>query len=160
MNNNFESKLNLYLRSEKALLTLLVREKSRQIVFIVLAIFALLSTLILLNVSAYYALLGYLTPQISTLVLAGANVIISIVMLLIANKKTNQVQAAGLVEVRDFAKSQVAEELLQSKNEIMAVIYSIKHVTDDVGEFFSGKLLWLESILPLISNFLSSKKSK
>ncbi len=53
MNRELSNKLQLLLRSEKALLKLEMRKKGRQVVLTTIAVLAVLATLVMVNVSTY-----------------------------------------------------------------------------------------------------------
>jgi hypothetical protein len=159
MNSNFDAKLNLYVRAERAMLTLTLREKKRQMVYITCALLALLTTLILLNIGAFYTLLTYLSPQLSAFALAGLNLLIILIMLILAGKKKNTAEIEALSDIRDFAKTEVITELQVSTQNIVDMSQSIKHVADDVNAVLSGEMFGLQGLISMLHHIVKSKKS-
>jgi hypothetical protein len=160
MSDDFDSKLSLYLRSEKALFTLALREKARQAVYVIFALMALLATLVLCNIGLFYTLLDYISPQLCAFVLAGINILISVIMIIISAKKKTTGEVDALIEIRDFAKTEVADELQKSKKEIAEMGSSVKNVADDVNAILSGTAFGIQTLLPILQRILKSKKNE
>lgn|SRR3990167_5579403 len=148
MGDNFDDKLSLYLRSEKILLKLTLREKARQLSYYILAILTFLVALISLNIGLFYCLQNYLNPAQCAFSLASFNLIVSIVMVLIATKKKANPEMAELSEIRDFAKENVIKDLQKSKNEIVDASKNIKDIV-------SGKIFNIQSIIPILQKILN-----
>jgi hypothetical protein len=159
MNDNFDAKLNLYMRAERAMLTLTLREKVRQMVYITCALLALLTTLILLNIGAFYTLLTYLSPQLSAFTLAGLNLLLILIMLMLASKKKNTAEVEALSDIRDFAKTQVMTELQASTQNIVDMSQSIKHVADDVNAVLSGEAFGLQGLISMLHRVVKPKQN-
>jgi hypothetical protein len=70
MNENFDKKLNLYLRSERAMLDIFVRDKLRQLFFVSLGLIALCTALIMFDIAMFVTLQHYFTANITAFILA------------------------------------------------------------------------------------------
>ena len=65
MDDNFDSKLHLYIRSERAMLDIFVRDKLRQLFFISIGFIALLTALIMFDIAIFFTLTTYFSTKIT-----------------------------------------------------------------------------------------------
>jgi len=142
MKNDLGKKLNLYLRSEKMLLNLEIKKKTNQTVFVVVGMIALLSTLVLLNISAYFYLDEHMKPQSSALLLAVANMLIAVVFFLVAKNQSLGSEAKTIEEIRDLSLDELSQELESFKT------------------VFNRDLLGIKGIIPFVNLLLEIKKHK
>lgn len=157
MDGNFESKLNLYLRSERAMLNIFVRNKLRQLFFMSLGFVALLTALIMLDIAIFFTLKNYFSTHITAFILAGSHALLFLIFLLFAKHKKHQHEADALRDIRDFAKDQVSHDVKLATSEVVKMGNSVKHVTHDISSIFSGEAFGLAGLIPIIRSILKHK---
>ena len=149
MDGNFESKLNLYLRSERAMLDIFVRNKLRQLFFISLGFIALLTALIMFDVAVFFTLQNYYATNITAFILAGSNALLFLIFILCAKHKKHQQEVEALRDIRDFAKEQVGHDVKIATDEVVNMGKSVQHVAHDISSIFS--------LVPMIQSILKHK---
>jgi len=157
MDGNFENKLNLYLRSERAMLDIFVRNKLRQLFFVSLGFIALLTALIMLDIALFFTLKTYFETNITAFILAGGNLLLFLIFLLFAKHKKHQQEAKALRDIRDFAKDQVAQDVKIATDDVVNMGKSVKHVAHDISSIFSGEAFGLAGLVPIIQSILKRK---
>jgi len=158
MDGNFDNKLNLYLRSERAMLDIFVRNKLRQLFFVSLGFVALLTALIMFDIAIFFTLQSYFTTNITAFILAGSNILLFLIFLLFASRKKHQREVEALRDIRDFAKEQVGQDVKIATDEVVSMGKSVKHVAHDVSSIFSGEAFGLAGLIPIIQSILKPKK--
>jgi len=160
MNTDLNTKLNLLIRSEKALFKIEIRRKARQTVFITIALLAVLITLIMLNVTVYLSLAAHYSTQLSAAILTGSNLSVAILFFIIATYQGTSSEVESLQDIRDFAWDQVATELNGVKQQVSDFSDGVKRIKNGVDSVINRDIFGLRSIIPLIQAFSTLKKKK
>ena len=135
MNRNIEDKLALLLKSEKTLLRLEMRKKVRQAFLIVITLILLLCALGALNVALYLYLTDFISPLLSALSLAGVDITLAVVLLLIALNIGLGEDEKSAYEIRDFARTQIRHEI----EDVRSSFFSFKNAIALISLFKKGK---------------------
>jgi hypothetical protein len=157
MDGDFDNKLNLYLRSERAMLDIFVRNKLRQLFFVSLGFVALLTALIMLDIALFFTLKTYFETNITAFILAGSNALLFLIFILFAQQKKHQQEAKALRDIRDFAREQVAQDVKIATDDVVKMGKSVKHVAHDISSIFSGEAFGLAGLVPIIQSILKRK---
>lgn len=157
MDGNFENKLNLYLRSERAMLDIFMRNKLRQLFFVSLGFIALLTALIMLDIAIFFTLKNYFQTNITAFILAGGHAFLFLIFIVFAQHKKHQQETKALRDIRDFAKEQVTQDLKIATEEVVHMGKSVKHVAHDISSVFSGEAFGLAGLIPIIQSILKRK---
>lgn len=158
MDGNFENKLNLYLRSERAMLDIFIRNKLRQLFFISLSFVALLTALIMFDIAIFFTLQNYFATNITAFILAGSNALLFLIFILFAIQKQHQHEIKALRDIRDFAKEQVGQDVKIAADEVVHMGKSVQHVAHDVSSILRGEAFGLAGLIPIIQSILKTKK--
>ncbi|MCH9764014.1 MAG: hypothetical protein K0U24_07330 [Gammaproteobacteria bacterium] len=157
MDDNFESKLHVYIRSERALFDIFLRDKARQLFCIAIGFIALLTALVMLNISFFYALNTIFPVTITAFILAGINVFLFLISLLFSKRKRHKKEVEALKDIRDFAEEALKKDLKVVKNEAVEIGQSVGHVVRDVSSIVRGEAFGLANLLPIIRHILKNK---
>lgn len=160
MNENMDAKVNLLVRSEKALLKMEMRKRSRQAVFIAIGLIAVLAALVMLNIALYLYLESNNTPLVSVVILAGINVVTAVLFFLIASRQEMGSEAESMREIRDFAWSQVSDDIDEVKQNVTEFKNSMQRVSSGVNSVFSRDFFGLKGLMPIITALLETQKKK
>ncbi len=144
MNKDFNDKINLLLRSQKALVQLEAQKRGRQIVFIAIGFIALLLTLIMLNMTAYFFLVTHFSSIISGLILTSINLAITLLFMLLAYKQNDTTQIKEMTFVRDFAVSQISND--------------VDDVKEKVNSVFDGSFFSFNGLVPFAITLLKYRR--
>ena len=158
MDNDINAKLNLLIKSEKALFKLEIRKRGRQTVFIAVALLAVLIALVMLNVTAYLSLAAHYSTQVSAAILTGSNLGFAVLFLLIALRQDTGPETESLQEIRDFAWDQMAVEIDGMKQQVTEFGDGVKRIKGGIESVVHGDIFGLRTVIPLIQAFTSSKK--
>ena len=158
MCSQFESKLNVYIRSERAMLDIFVRDKLRQLFFIAIGVIALFTTLILFDIAIFFTLTTYFSTKITAFILADANAILFLMSILFSKRKKHRKEVEALKEIRDFAKEEVLKDVKVVTDEVVEVGQSVGHAVHGASSIFSGEVFSLASLLATINSLLKNKK--
>ena len=82
MSEDFNAKMKLLIKSEKALLSLEMRKKSRQTVWVAIGLLAVLAGLVMLNVTVFLLLETHYSNLVSAAILSGLNLLVAILFFL------------------------------------------------------------------------------
>ncbi len=160
MSNTIQNKINLLLRSEKALLKLELRKRSKQIVLNTIALLALFITLVMVNISVYFYLSTFLSSALAALILALINLFISALFFIIASKQECAPEAEAILDVRDFAWSQILEDVQEFKHEASEVKQTVKHINSGINGVLKRDVMSLGQLIPIIKILLENLKPK
>ena len=160
MSKEFNSKIKLLIKSEKALLSLEMKKKSRQTLFISLALIAVLVTLVMTNITVYLFLSSTRTPLESATILTVINIIIAIVLFVIALKQTTGAEAESIKDIRDFAWDQISTDIDDVKENVSDFTDSVVKAKKTVDSFTSGDLFGVKKVLPIITTLIDLNKKK
>jgi hypothetical protein len=157
MDDNFDSKLHVYIRSERALFDIFLRDKVRQLYCMAIGFIALLTALIMLNIGVFFALNAIFSTIKTAFILAGINGFLFLMSLLFSKIKRHQKEVEALKDIRDFAEEALKKDLKVVKNEAVEIGQSVGHVVRDVSSIVSGEAFGLANLLPIIRHILKSK---
>lgn len=157
MNENFDKKLNLYLRSERAMLDIFVRDKLRQLFFVSLGLIALCTALIMFDIAMFVTLQHYFPTHTTAFILAGSHAALCFLFILCAKHKKHQRDIEALRDIRDFAKEQVSHDIKIATDDVIHMGKSVKNITHDVSSIFSGEAFGLAGLIPIIQSILKRK---
>ena len=160
MNRELSNKLQLLLRSEKALLKLEMRKKGRQVVLASIGIIAVLATLVMLNVSAYLYLVESHTPLYSALVLTGVDLVIAIILFIVAARQELGSEAEAVNEIRDYALKELSGEFDEIQQEASEIRESFSKVSSGISSVFNRDFSAVKAIIPLVEMFVKTRKKE
>ena len=135
MNRNIEDKISLLVKSEKTLLRLEMRKKMRQALLIAITLILLLCALGALNVALYLYLTHFVTPLFSALILAGIDILLALILLLITFNMGLGEDEKSAYEIRDFARGQIKNEIA----DIRSSFFSFRNAISLIALFKKGK---------------------
>lgn len=160
MSDDFNAKMKLLIKSEKALLSLEMRKRSRQTLWISLALLAVLVSLIMLNVTVFLSLETKYSNLESAAILTGLNIAVAVLFFVIASHQDRGADAAAIEEIRDFAWGQVSTDIDEVKQNVSEFANSVKNVKRSVDSFTNGEVFGLKKILPIINTLIALNKRK
>ncbi len=135
MDKEFNAKMKLLVKSEKALLKLEMQKKTRQMIMVAIALIAVLTALVMFNVTIYLFLDAHLSDLASAALLTGLNLLVAVIFLLMASRQELSAEAESINDMRDFAWGQVSndfDEVKQGVTEFKESIYRVKGNVDSV----------------------------
>ena len=160
MSDDFNTKMKLLIKTEKAILRMEMQKKGRQTVWITLALFALLVGLITLNITVFLYIETMYTNLVSAMILSGLNLLIAGVFFMIASKQTTGAETEAIEEIRSFAWAQVQTDIDDVKQNVTQFTDSISKVKKSVDTFTSGDAFGLKKVMPIITTLIDLNKRK
>ena len=160
MSEDFNAKMQLLIKSEKALLNLEMRKKSRQMIWVSLAVVAVLVALVMVNVTAYLYLETRFTNLESAAILTAMSLLIAGLFFLIASRQDRGTEAQSIEDIRDFAWDQVSTDIDEVKQQVTDFKQSEVKVKSSVDSFTSGDAFGLKKVLPIITTLIELNKKK
>ena len=160
MSEDFNAKMKLLIKSDKALLTLELKKKGRQTIWIALGLIAVLVTLVMVNVTLYLYLSTKYTNVEAAAMITGINILFVIASFIIASRQENGTEAAAIEDIRDFAWEQVSTDLDEVKQNVSEFKDSINRVKGTVDSFTTGDPFGMKKILPIVSTLIDLSKRK
>lgn len=160
MSEDFNAKMKLLIKSEKAMLSLEMRKKSRQTVWIALALLAVLLGLITMNVTVYFYLETMYTNLVSAAILSGLNLAVAGIFFMIASRQTTGAETEAIEEIRNFAWTQVQTDIDDVKQNVTQFTDSISKVKKSVDSFASGDAFGLKKVMPIITTLIDLNKKR
>ncbi len=160
MSEDFNAKMKLLIKSEKALLSLELRKRSRQTLWISLALLAVLVSLVMLNVTVFFYLETKYSNLESAAILTGLNIAVAIFFFVIASRQDRGAEAESIEEIRDFAWRQISTDIDEVKQNVSEFTSSVKNVKRSVDSFTRGDAFGLKNIMPIINTLISLNKRK
>jgi len=160
MSDDLNAKIKLLIKSEKALLALEMRKKSRQTVWVALALLAVLVGLSMLNVTVYLLLSEHYSTLLSAAILSGLNLLVAVLFLFIASRQERGAEADSIEDIRDFALEQLSGDIDEVKQNVADFKQSVTRVKTTVDSFTSGDAFGLKKILPVITTLIELNKKK
>jgi len=151
MSEDFNAKMKLLIKSEKALLALEMRKKTKQTVWIALAMIAVLVALIMLNVTVFLYLETKYTNLESAFIQTVLNIVLAALFFMVASRQNRGAEAESIEEIRDFAWSQISTDIDEVKQHIGEFSSSIKKVKNSVDSFTSADPFGVKKVIPVIT---------
>jgi len=158
MSDEFNAKMKLLIKSEKALLNLEMKKRSRQVIWIALALLAVLIGLVMLNVTVYLYLSDSFSNLESAAILSGLNLFVAALFFLIASHQDRGAEAESIEDIRDFAWDQVSTDIDEVKQHVSDFKESVVKVKRGVGSFAGGGSF--TKVLPIITALIELNKKK
>jgi len=153
-----KDKVQLLLRSEKALFKLEMQRRSRQIILVIIASIAILAAIVMLNISSYLYLVETLTPLQSATILSGFNVVLALLMLWLASRQELGKEAEAINEIRNYAMQEISEEVGEFEQEVASIKAGFTEVTSGVTSVFKRDFSAVKALVPLVEMFFNSRK--
>jgi hypothetical protein len=160
MSEDFNAKIKLLIKSEKALLSLEMKKKSRQTVWIALGLVAVLVTLVMINFTAYLYLSSTHTQLEAAAILTGMNIAVAVLFFILASRQTLGAEAASIEDIRDFAWDQVSTDIDEVKQHAADLKNSVVRVKKTVDNFTTGDAFGIKKVLPIITTLIDLNKRK
>ena len=160
MSEDFNAKIKLLIKSEKALLSLEMKKKSRQTVWVAFGLVAVLVTLVMVNITAYLYLAATRTPLEAAAILTGLNIAVAVLFFLLASRQSVGAEAASIEDIRDFAWEQVSSDLDEVKQQANDFKNSVVKVKKTVDGFTTGDAFGIKKVLPIITTLIDLNKRK
>ena len=158
MSDEFNAKMKLLIKSEKALLNLEMKKRSRQTIWIALALLAVLTGLVMLNVTVYLYLSGRFNNLESAAILSGLNLIVAALFFFIASRQDRGAEAESIEDIRDYAWDQVSTDIDEVKQHVADFKEGVVKVKKGVDSFTSGGPF--NKVLPIITALIELNKKK
>ena len=158
MNKQLSNKLQLLLRSEKALLKLEMRRKSRQVVLATIGVIAVLAALVMSNVSIYLYLVEYYTPLESAMALTVIDAVVAILFFVLALRQEVGPEADAIHEIRDYAMQELSGDVEALKEEAQQIRESFSRVSGGISSVFNRDFSALKALAPLVEILVKSRK--
>jgi len=153
MNQDLSTKIKLIIKSEKALLNLEIRKKSKQVAWMAIGILAAFTALVMLNVTIYLYLANNFSTVISAAILTAINLGFTALAFFIASSQSESVESESIKEIRDYAWTQLANDIDETKNSVTEFRDSILKAKESI--------FGLKNLLPIITSVIDlSKKGK
>jgi choline-glycine betaine transporter len=160
MSEDFNAKIKLLIKSEKALLSLEMKKKSRQTVWVAFGLVAVLVTLVMVNITAYLYLAATRTPLEAAAILTGLNIAVAVLFFILASRQSVGAEAASIEDIRDFAWEQVSSDLDEVKQQANDFKNSVVKVKKTVDGFTTGDAFGIKKVLPIITTLIDLNKRK
>ena len=160
MSEDFNAKIKLLIKSEKALLSLEMKKKSRQTVWVALGLVAVLVTLVMVNITASLYLAATRTPLEAAAILTGLNIAVAVLFFLLASRQSVGAEAASIEDIRDFAWEQVSSDLDEVKQQANDFKNSVVKVKKTVDGFTTGDAFGIKKVLPIITTLIDLNKKR
>jgi len=160
MQSDFNAKVKLLVKSEKAMLDLEIRRRGRQVVWTALGLLAVLVGLVMLNVTAFLYLSGRFSTLEAAAILTGLNLFFAAIFFFIAGKQDRGPEAQSVEDIRDFAWSQVSDDLDEVKGSINDFRQSIVKVKSGVDSLTSGSFFGASKVMPILTALIELNKKR
>lgn len=160
MNKELSNKLNLLIRSEKALLKLEMQKKGRQAVLTTIALLAVLATLVMVNVSAYLYFVESFSPLHSALILTGIDLALAILFFTLASRQQLGSEADAVHEIRDYALSELSGEFEEIRQEATEIRESFSKVSIGISSVFNRDFSAVKALIPLVEIFVKNRNKE
>ena len=160
MNEDFNAKIKLLIKSEKALLSLEMRKKSRETFWAALGIMAVLMSLVMVNITLFLYLSQSFSNAASAGILTLVNIVIAGLFFLIASKQQRSAEAESIEDIRDFAWQQVSTDVDEVKENIKEFSQSIVKVKQNVESFTKGDTFGLKKVLPIVTTLIDLARKR
>ncbi len=143
MNNNFSTKIKLLIKSEKALLNLELRKKSKQAIWIAIAILSSFTALVMFNITIFLYLSESFANTTSAAILTIINLVFTAIALFISSSKNKSAEIRSIEEMRDYAWSEIANDVDETRQ-------SFQDLKDNI--------FGLKSLLPVLTTLINLAK--
>jgi len=153
MNQDLSKTIKLIVKSEKALFKLEMRQKGKQFIWAAIGILAIFITLVMFNITIFFYLSNSYSTLFSTSILTILNLLFTAIAFYIASNNHKSTEVKSIEEIRDYAWTQIANDIDETKSNIDEFKDSILKAKDN--------LLGFKSLLPIITTIIDySKKGK
>lgn len=147
--------ISIILRAERLIAQRHVAVAARSAGFYAAAGLAVGLAVIMLNVAGFYWLAESLSKPSAALIVAGANLLLALILALLANTQNAQADTTAAVELRDMALQDIETEIKDTLSDAQATVTSIRRdplaaLTPDV----------ISAILSTLIKYARRKKDK
>jgi len=160
MSEDFNAKMKLLVKSEKAMLNLELRKRSRQTFWIALALLAVLVSLVMLNVTTYLYLADSHSDLEAAAILTGINLAVAALFFFISSRQESAAEAQAIEEIRDYAWEQVSSDLDDMKQNVSEFKDSVVRAKRSVDSLTSGTAFGFNKIMPVITTLIELNKKR
>ena len=158
MNKELTNKINLLVRSEKAMLKLEMRKRGRQVVLASIGVIAVLATLVMLNVSAYLYFVESYSPLHAAMILSVVDLILAILFFVVAAKQGLGGEAEAVNEIREYARNELSTEMETFQKETAEIRESFSKVSSGISSVFNRDFSAVKAVMPLVELFVNTRK--
>ena len=158
MNKELTNKINLLLRSEKAMLKLEMRKRGRQVVLASIGVIAVLATLVMMNVSAYLYFVESYSPLHAALILSTVDLFVAILFFVVAARQGLGAEAEAVNEIRDYARKELSSEMETFQKETEEIRESFSKVSSGISSVFNRDFSAVKAVMPLVELFVNTRK--
>ena len=158
MNKELSNKINLLIRSEKAMLKLEMQRRGRQVVLAAIGLLTVFATLVMLNVTAYLYLVESYTPFHAALILTGIDLFLAIVFFVFASIQSLGKEAEVVNEIRNYARTELSGELETLREETAEIRESFSKVSSGISAVFNRDFSVVKAVIPLVEMFVATRK--
>jgi hypothetical protein len=159
MSKEFNAKLDLLIKSEKALLKLEIQKRSKQFLFTAIALVAILVALAMINIAIYLSLEAHYTALMSATLLASFNIAIAILFLMLASRNMKSEEGKSIQEIRNYAWREVSDDINGAKEQVIGFVDGVHKVHNSVDTIINKELFGLKNVIPILQALINMKKS-
>ncbi len=160
MDNELQRKLNLLIRSEKALFKLEMRKKGRQIILTTIALLAVLAALVMLNVAFFLYFEESFSHLQSAMIMTAINLAVAVLFFVIASRQELGSEAEAVQEIRDYALVELSGEFDEIRQGATEIKESFTKVSRGVSMVFNRDFSALKAVVPIVEMFARSRKKE
>lgn len=142
----FDGRLKVYMRSEKAILDIYIRNKLRALFYTSLAFICILTALVMLDIGVFFTLTAYFATKTTAFILAGSNLVLFILLICFARRRRYQRELQSLEAIRDVVKDDIKEEVLE-------MTQGVRQATDHISSLFS-----IAGLVPILKKIIQTKR--
>ncbi|MFY2825536.1 hypothetical protein [Ruegeria sp. MALMAid1280] len=138
--------ISIVLRAERLIAQRHVAVAARRTGFYAAAGLAVGLAVIMLNVAGFFWLSASLSKPLAALIMAGANLLLALILALLANTQSAQADTTAAVELRDMALQDIETEVTDALSEVRGTVTGLRRdplgaLTPDVISAILGTLV-------------------
>jgi len=162
--NDFFQKLQIFSRTEMAILRITINTVSRQIILFAVGIVLILLAVAMFNVGMYMSLSEKFGVDAAAFAVAAFNGVLAVLIMIVANRTKPGPEADMAKEIRDLAINEINADVDKIRQNFNEVKTDVQRIRSGFGSLLGGgdkSSLGLLSFAPLIEILISSlRKSK
>ena len=162
--NDFFQKLQIFSRTDMAILRINMQTASKQIILFAVGIVLILLAVAMFNVGMYVSLSEKFGRDMGAFIVAAFNGVLAVIIMVIANRTKPGPEAARAKEIRDLAITEINADVDSFRQNLNEVKSDVQRIRSGFGGLLGGgdkSSLGLLSFTPLIELLISSlRKSK
>ena len=160
MSEDFNAKMKLLIKSEKALLSLEMKKKSRQTIWVALGLIAVLVTLVMVNITVYLYLSTTHSNVEAAAILTVLNILTAVLFFVMASRQQTGAETAAIEDIRNFAWEQISTDIDEVKQNVSEFKDSVVKVKSTVDSFTTGDAFGIKKIIPIVSTLIDLSKKR